>query len=940
MEDPAKTTEALVRENGELWRRIHELESSEANLRQEKAALEKSQERYRLLSTASPDPLFVITNEGRYAYGNAAFAGALGFAIDEIAGKTLWDVFPKDEADRRFAAVTEVIRTGRAQAIEGPVSRPDGERWYATTIMPAPDQAGLTASVVCTAKDITDRRLAEEALRQSEEKYRLVVENVGEAIAIIQNGGARFVNSRAVEITGYSKTELLTTPFDRFLHPDDCQMVLERYGRRVQGEAVPGVYPFRFVTKGGAVKWVELHATVVSWNGMPATLNFFIDITDRRRAEETLRALEDQYRAIFETTGTTMLVADQEMRILLVNRGFEKLVGFSREEVEGKMRWTERVHPDDLPAMVERHRLRREDSALAKKSYEFRLVQRDGGIRNILLTVDLIPGTQLSVASLIDLTERYEAEAAADYQRRLIRQVIDADPNLIFVKDLEGRFLLANRAMAALFGRAPDEMIGRTDEELGASPEDAASHRKDDLEVIGQGLRKVIPEERCASRAGEGRCYRTTKVPLEDDAGRRTRVLAVGVDITDHKRMEESLARAEKMESLGRLAGGVAHDLNNVLGVLTGYAELLSLNLPEGTALKRYAESILKSSTRGAVIIQDLLTLARRGVTVSEVVDLNAVVSDVLRSPECEKLMSFHPRVRVRTDLQPGLLKVKGSPVHLGKTVMNLFSNAAEAMAEGGEVTIRTENRCMDRPDGSYESVRDGDYVVLTVADSGQGISPADLDKIFEPFYTKKVMGRSGTGLGLAVVWGTVKDHKGYIDVTSQEGRGTVFSLYFPVTREALPAAQEAPPQATYQGRGETILVVDDRAEQRELAATMLGWLGYRVEAAASGEEAVAWLAEHAADLVVLDMIMEPGIDGLDTYRRMTSLRPGQKAIIVSGFSETERVRQMQALGAGAFIRKPYVLEKIGLAVREALDRPAGTAQRAAAAVENEGPLR
>jgi CheY-like chemotaxis protein len=242
-------------------------------------------------------------------------------------------------------------------------------------------------------------------------------------------------------------------------------------------------------------------------------------------------------------------------------------------------------------------------------------------------------------------------------------------------------------------------------------------------------------------------------------------------------------------------------------------------------------------------------------------------------------------------------------------------------MPKGGALTIATSNQYLDKPIQGYDAVREGDYAVLSVSDTGEGIPAADLKRIFEPFYTKKVMGRSGTGLGLAVVWGTVKDHDGYIDVRSEEGKGSTFSLYFPVTREDMVSEQKAVLPESYAGRGESILVVDDVKEQRELATKMLTRLGYQVSAAASGEEAIEYLKAHRVDLMVLDMIMDPGIDGLETYQKVVKNNPKQKAIIVSGFSETNRVKKAQELGAGAYVKKPYVMERIGLAVRNELDR-------------------
>jgi CheY-like chemotaxis protein len=242
-------------------------------------------------------------------------------------------------------------------------------------------------------------------------------------------------------------------------------------------------------------------------------------------------------------------------------------------------------------------------------------------------------------------------------------------------------------------------------------------------------------------------------------------------------------------------------------------------------------------------------------------------------------------------------------------------------MPQGGDLTIKTTNQYLDKPLHGYDHIHDGDYVVLSVTDTGEGIPSADLQRIFEPFYTKKVMGRSGTGLGLAVVWGTVKDHQGYINVQSEEGKGSTFTLYFPITRGEISVETASVPISEYMGKGETILVVDDVREQRDLAAEMLKKLNYKVSSVSSGEEAIAYIKEYKVDLIVLDMIMDPGMDGLDAYMGILKIQPKQKAIIISGFSESERVNEAHALGAGAYLRKPYVMEKLGLAVRKELDR-------------------
>ncbi len=384
--------------------------------------------------------------------------------------------------------------------------------------------------------------------------------------------------------------------------------------------------------------------------------------------------------------------------------------------------------------------------------------------------------------------------------------------------------------------------------------------------------------------------------------------------------LEARLQRIEKMEALGTLAGGVAHDLNNVLSGIASYPDLLLLQLDATDPMRKSLEIIRNSGQKAAAIVQDLMTLARRGVSATEVLNLNDIVENYLKSPEFEMLASTYPQTHLTTALQKDLLNIEGSPVHLFKSIMNLVTNAAEAMPTGGAITVQTENRYVDKPIKGYDAIVEGDYVVLRVMDQGIGISSKDRERIFEPFYTKKKMGRSGTGLGMAVVWGTVKDHRGYIDIQSRKDAGSTFILYFPCTRKPLTTASTQIPVDRYRGNGETILVIDDVAEQRQIAHALLTELGYTVETSSSGEAAITFLSKKTVDLIILDMIMEPGMDGLDTYKAIVDMHPGQKAIIASGFSETERVRETQRLGAGEYIKKPYTIENIGLAIRNLLD--------------------
>lgn len=390
--------------------------------------------------------------------------------------------------------------------------------------------------------------------------------------------------------------------------------------------------------------------------------------------------------------------------------------------------------------------------------------------------------------------------------------------------------------------------------------------------------------------------------------------------------LEASLKRAEKMEAMGLLAGSVAHDLNNILSSLIGYPDLLIPDLPVGSPVREALIDIQESGQRASAVVQDLLTMARRTVRSMRTLDLNKIVFDVMRSPELSALRARHPDVTLVTKLATEPLPLHGSAIHLNRAVLNLVFNAMEAIERTGQVTLTTCPAFIDTPSRRYEVVTEGQYVTLTVEDTGQGIAQGDLERIFEPFYTKKVMGRSGSGLGMAIVWGTVKDHNGFIDVRSERGKGATFTLYLPATGEA-PQEEEIPFKTEdYMGRGESLLVVDDVSMQRDLCVAMLKKLGYAAEAVPSGEAAVEYIRHKPVDLLVLDMIMDPGIDGLETYRRIIATNPRQRAVIASGFSESEQVLEAQRLGAGAYLRKPYTLERLAVTVKHELQKTESSA--------------
>lgn len=535
--------------------------------------------------------------------------------------------------------------------------------------------------------------------------------------------------------------------------------------------------------------------------------------------------------------------------------------------------------------------------------------------------LNLIMGMASQVAVGLNNAESFQRVQKSEEK---YRDIFENVSDFLYFHDLEGHLIECNRSFRDVSGYSDDELSRRPLKEL--IPERYRDEFDIYLEAIKR-LKQVEGSMRLIKKDGSEFLveYKNSVVYDQDHP---IGIRGSARDVTERwqarqekRGLEKKLEHAQKMEAIGTLAGGVAHDLNNILGGIVSYPDLLLMDLPAGSHLREPIQTIRDSGKKAAAIVQDLLTMARRGVAVTEIINLNTVISEYLSSPENRKIVSYHSGVRIHQNLSAQLLNIKGSPVHLAKTIMNLVSNAAEAMPSGGTLTIRTANRYIDAPIQGYDIVEEGDYVVCEVADTGIGISDEDQKRIFEPFYTKKKMGRSGTGLGMSLVWATVMDHKGYIDVASRKGAGTTFTLYFPVTREKRADAETERSVDDFMGRGERILVVDDVGEQRQIASGILRRLGYEVTSVASGEDAVAWARTQHPDLVILDMIMDPGMDGLETYRQLLKINSQQKAIIASGFSESEKVQTALKIGAGAYIKKPYLFEKIGMAVRAELDR-------------------
>ncbi|UCF91564.1 MAG: PAS domain S-box protein [Desulfobacterales bacterium] len=659
-------------------------------------------------------------------------------------------------------------------------------------------------------------------------------------------------------------------------------------------------------------------------------------IAEREKVEQALQDSNEVFSAIDAAARDAIIMIDDYGRVTYWSRACEPTFGYSREEMLGKdlhrVLAPDRFH-DTFRKALNCFRETGQGEAFGK-TIELIARRKDGAEFPIELSLSSVRVRERwhAVGIIRDITERKRAEEELRKSEQKHRLLAENSSDVIWTMDLDLNYTYISRAIERIQGWNGEDCESLTIEDILPPQSLQVAFKRMEAhlahgEKTGDYSMSDRFEMELYCKDGSTIWTEITASFILGENGKPVGIQGVTRDITERLRsqkekeeLQEKLARSRKMEALGLLAGGVAHDLNNVLSGIVSYPDLLLMDLPEGDPLRGPIETIRESGQKATVIVQDLLTLARRGVTTHSVVNLNRIVDEYLLSPEHQKMLAYHPNILIHTRFEDRLPNIKGSPFHLKKMVMNLVSNAAEAQLGGGEIFIRTESRYLDRPLRGYEQIVANEYVVLRIEDRGEGIPEDQLHRIFEPFYTKKVMGRSGTGLGMSVVWGTVQDHSGYIDVRSSEGEGTIFELYFPMTREEIEAAQAPHSIESYAGSQEAILVVDDVEGQRELAKKILTKLNYQVDTVSSGNAAIEYLKRKSVDLVVLDMIMDPGLDGLDTHRRILEIRPGQKAIIASGFAETDRVKKSQQLGAGVYIKKPYTLEKIGQAIRDELD--------------------
>nr|MBN2277863.1 PAS domain S-box protein [candidate division Zixibacteria bacterium] len=850
---------------------------------------------------------------------NKAAYESVNATRDGLIGRHCYEIWQGRDEPCIGCPVVKGIETGISQTAE--IKSPD-ERYWLIRSHPLRDDHNNIIGAVELTYDITAQKNAELELAKREESYRNIYNSalVGFWRSRIDDGTLLKLNPAAVRALGYDSEEevigkikgtLFYTPEER-----------ERFLRQLLEKGEISSFETRLTIRDGSQVDVLMSGRIYPEKGYIEGV--IINITERKKFEEALRLSEKKYRELYENMREGSAEVDMDGRIVECNTTFRKMLGYGPEEIMAltyrditPSKW----HPIE-EVILNDQVLRRGYSDTYEKEY----IRKNGTTFPVELRTYLIRsenGVPSGMWAIVrDITERRRSELMILRSEKKYRDLVENISEGMCIIDHNENFLFVNLAACEIFGYSREEIMGMNVRQVVID---------DDMKIIADSIRQCREgriariEVTIRHKNSTLRHLQISATPYYDTRGVIIGSIGIFSDITDRisaekekARLHEQLERSRRMESLGVLAGGVAHDLNNILGPLVAYPEMILMKLPEDSPARRQLTMMGKCARDAAEVIQDLLTLARRGRYEMIPTDLNEVVEAYLSSVSFTELKNNIPDVELIEKLDPAIDRIMGSAPHLLKIIMNLVINAYDAMPQGGRLTIESSEAYLEKLGSGFGNISKGDYIILKIKDTGIGIDEKYLKHIFEPYYSKKEMGSSGSGLGLSVVYGILQDHKGYYDINSRINHGTEFILYFPACKQSLVTKTEQ--CGDYRGK-ENILIIDDAAEQREIATEILSNLGYQVETAFNGHNALEILREKSFDLIVLDMIMEKGFDGLDTYRGILNMYPGQKAVIVSGFSATDRVNKTLELGAGQYIKKPYTINQLGRAIREELNR-------------------
>jgi PAS domain S-box-containing protein len=851
--------------------------------------------------------------DGQLVDVNAAATAILGWSREELFAQSFFDLIHPDD----FAEVAAHLAARRQDALvtEGLVVRMRHRDGSYRTLQWSGRVVG--DYIYSVGRDITEAERVRAALAAAEHTYETWFLTHPLAMYVLAVGSWQVLaaNQAALDQYGYSWSEMNGLSVWELLAPAEHERHRPLFAAVERGERPAGVSrgEMQHRRRDGSPLLVEATWNPINFRDQPAVLVLAIDIGSRRQAENELVAGRERLLAFARATADALWEWELETDRVWWSETFAQLFGYEPREVgENIQFWYEHIHPSDAAAVMESVRAAIEGGSGATWQAEYRLRRGDGSYAWVLdrgfVLHDEAGRAVRMVGGMTDLSERRRFEERLAEQAALLDQASDA----IFVRRLSGEVTYWNASAERMFGFSREEVLGRLSRDLLNTDIVAWRLAQDTLLAEGEWAGEMVQQ----AKDGGKLTVAARWTLMRDEAGNPTQVLAFNTDITEKKQLEAQFLRAQRLESLGTLAGGIAHDLNNVLAPILMSVTVLRERISDERSL-RLLDSLQQTAERGASIVRQVLAFARGMEGSPVLLDPRNVVQDVANIVR----ETFPRDVRLHTEAPRELWSINADPTQIHQVLVNLCVNARDAMPDGGELTLEAENVMVDAETAAQQlGAKPGPYVVLKVTDTGTGIPEEIRERIFEPFFTTKPQGK-GTGLGLATVLAIVEGHHGFLDLYSQPNRGTCFKVYLPAEAEQSAGPSDAAGDSP-RGRGELLLLVDDEAAVLTVAGQTLEAFGYRVVTAANGAEAVARYAERVREfaLVITDVMM-PVLDGAATIAALRVLNPQCRVIAASGLTEGPAMARAREHQVEAVLAKPFTANALLRAVRDVLDR-------------------
>jgi two-component system cell cycle sensor histidine kinase/response regulator CckA len=909
-------------------RDITDRKQAELALRQSQERLREEEARFRALVEKAHEAVGVIDADGRIIYASPPSERILGYPPETLLGRSAFELAHADDrtaAGERLSALLQKPGEGVTFELRG-LRRDAVVRWFnvtMTNLLHVPSVRG----VVINYRDITEQKGIALTLQQNEKYYRALTDHSLDLVTVLAADGKVQYESPSVErIMGWKQGELAGRSAFEIVHPEDLARVQAMFKAALPKPGISDVAEYRCRHKDGS--WRVLATIASNLLADPAVAGIVLnsrDVTERVQAEAALRASEAQLSTAVKMARLGAWEYDVATDTFTFNDPFYAMLRTTAEREGGyrmkSRRYAERfVHPEDIAVVAEETRAAIETTdPQYRRELEHRMIYADGESGYLAVHFFIVKDEQGRTVKTYgfnqDITERKRIEESLRREQALLTDLLDTIPDRIYFKDRQSRFVRINNRMAEVAG-LPDAAaaVGKTDFDL-FGEEHARQAFEDEQKIMETGEPMVDYEEKENWQDGRIGWVSSTKFPLRDAQGKVTGLVGISRDITARKHLEAQYRQAQKMEAFGQLAGGVAHDFNNILSVIMMQVNLLQMEqLLPGRVMSGLGE-LERCAMRGAGLTRQLLMFARRQEMETRQVNLATLVDEA--SKMLRRVLGEHIAFEfVRSD---GEAWIEGDPGMIEQVLMNLCINARDAMREGGRLTIAISLDRRAAPGGDVALP----VACLSVTDTGCGMDAATRARIFEPFFTTKPAG-AGTGLGLATVYGIVQQHHGWVEVDSAPGQGSTFRVYFPQVSGEHPAgAIESGIRRAPRGT-ETVLLVEDEESLRSSLAGMLRAAGYRVVAAANGPDALRHWDEAGGGfaLVLTDYLMPGGLNGAQLASRLRETRPALRVIIMSGYVPGHRDTRTPWPEQAIRLTKPVEAAKLLATIRECLDRP------------------